>query len=53
METGSSEYRGHNIAALAVGPTGKIIDFEFNHNKLNSSAEHAEARLVKRVYELG
>ena len=48
------EYRGHNIAALAVGPAGKIIDFELNHNKLfNSSAEHAEARLVKRVYEFG
>ncbi|HWB05107.1 MAG TPA: deaminase [Verrucomicrobiales bacterium] len=47
------DYRGHNIAAYAVDRRGFIIDFEFNHNKLlNSSAEHAEARLVRRIYGL-
>lgn len=47
------DYRGHNIAAYAVDKRGAIIDFEFNHNRLlNSSAEHAEARLVRRVYGL-
>jgi tRNA(Arg) A34 adenosine deaminase TadA len=47
------EYRGHNIAALAVDADGHILDFDFNHNELfNSSAEHAEARLVRRLYSL-
>ena len=32
---------------------GEIIDFEFNHNELyNSSAEHAEARLVRRIFNV-
>ena len=49
----SGDYRGHNIAALAVDATGRILDFDFNHNTLfNSSAEHAEARLVRRLYSL-
>jgi len=44
-------YYGHNIAALAVDRFGYILDFDFNHNDLfNSSAEHAEARLVRRLY---
>lgn len=48
-----SDYIGHNIASIAVDAYGEIIDFEFNHNKLfNSSAEHAESRMVKRVYAL-
>lgn len=48
-----NDYLGHNIAALAVDAEGRIIDFEFNHNALfNSSAEHAEARLIRRVYSL-
>lgn len=47
------EYKGHNIAALAVDGNGRVLDFDFNHNKLfNSSAEHAEARLVRRVFSL-
>ena len=47
------DYRGHNIAALAVDADGHILDFDFNHNELfNSSAEHAEARLVRRLYSL-
>lgn len=46
-------YLGHNIAALAVDGRGEIIDFEFNHNELfNSSTEHAEARLVRRIFNL-
>lgn len=46
-------YVGHNIAALAVGDDGRIIDFEMNHNEIfRSSAEHAEARLVRRLYQL-
>lgn len=47
------DYRGHNIAALAVGADGHVLDFDFNHNELfRSSAEHAEARLVRRLYSL-
>ena len=47
-------YLGHNIAALAVDDLGRVIDFEMNHNDLfRSSAEHAESRLVRRLYQLG
>lgn len=47
------DYRGHNIGGYAVDRRGLIINFEFNHNRLlNSSAEHAEARLVRRIYGL-
>lgn len=49
----AEDYRGHNIAAIAVNRDGIVLDFEFNHNRLfNSSAEHAEARLVRRVFAL-
>ena len=49
-----SSYLGHNIAAIAVSPAGRIVDFDFNHNELfNSSAEHAEARLLRRLFALG
>lgn len=48
-----AEYKGHNIAALAVDGAGTPIDFEFNHNHLfNSSVEHAESRLVRRLFAL-
>ncbi len=47
------DYLGHNIAAIAVDGDGRIIDFDFNHNTLlNSSVEHAESRLVRRVFSL-
>ncbi len=47
------DYKGHNIAAIAVDRNGAVIDFDFNHNALfRSSMEHAEARLVKRVFGL-
>lgn len=47
------DYLGHNIAALAVDGDGDIIDFEFNHNDLfASSVEHAESRLLRRVFSL-
>jgi tRNA(Arg) A34 adenosine deaminase TadA len=46
-------YLGHNIACIAVDARGTIIDFDFNHNDiLSSSAEHAEARLVRRIFNL-
>ncbi|MFK0258881.1 hypothetical protein [Streptomyces sp. NPDC090445] len=46
-------YQGHNIAALAVDAEGRVIDYEFNHNDLfDSSVEHAESRLVRRVFAL-
>jgi len=46
-------YLGHNIACLAVDGKGEIIDFEFNHNDLfRSSAEHAESRMVRRLFSL-
>jgi tRNA(Arg) A34 adenosine deaminase TadA len=48
-----SEYLGHNIGAIAVDSTGELIDFDFNHNQIfGSSAEHAEARLIRRVFSL-
>lgn len=47
------DYLGHNIAALAVDGDGFIIDFEFNHNDIfNSSVEHAESRLLRRLFGL-
>ncbi|MBY0455716.1 MAG: hypothetical protein K2V38_00100 [Gemmataceae bacterium] len=47
------DYLGHNIAAIAVDAEGEVIDFDFNHNEImNSSVEHAEARLVRRVFGL-
>lgn len=46
-------YVGHNIACLAVDGNGEIIDFDFNHNELfRSSAEHAELRMVRRLFSL-
>jgi tRNA(Arg) A34 adenosine deaminase TadA len=46
-------YMGHNIAAIAVDGKGEIVDFDFNHNEvLRSSIEHAEARLMRRLFNL-
>ncbi len=48
-----STYLGHNIACIAVDGNGKIVDFDFNHNEIfNSSIEHAEARLLRRLFSL-
>lgn len=47
------DYLGHNIAALAVDANGFVIDFDFNHNELfSSSVEHAESRLIRRIFSL-
>ena len=47
------EYVGHNIAAIAVDGRGQVIDFDFNHNAVfKSSLEHAEARLLRRIFTL-
>lgn len=49
----SNDYLGHNIAAFAVDREGYIIDFDFNHNQLfNNSTQHAEARLLQRLFSL-
>lgn len=46
-------YIGHNIAAIAVDSAGRVVDFDFNHNKIfNSSVQHAEARLIRRLFGL-
>ncbi len=46
-------YQGHNIAALAVDGEGRVIDYDFNCNSIfDSSVEHAESRLVRRVFAL-
>jgi tRNA(Arg) A34 adenosine deaminase TadA len=46
-------YLGHNIACIAVDGNGEIMDFDFNHNDFfRSSAEHAEARMVRRLFSL-
>jgi tRNA(Arg) A34 adenosine deaminase TadA len=47
------QYLGHNIACIAVDGLGEVIDFDFNHNDIfSSSVEHAESRLVRRVFSL-
>jgi tRNA(Arg) A34 adenosine deaminase TadA len=49
----NGQYLGHNIAAFATDRDGYIIDFDFNHNEIfNSSVEHAEARLLNRLFKL-
>jgi tRNA(Arg) A34 adenosine deaminase TadA len=49
----NSNYFGHNIAAFAIDRNGYIIDFDFNHNEVfSSSIEHAEARLLNRLFKL-
>jgi hypothetical protein len=46
-------YVGHNIACIAVDGNGEIIDFDFNHNNFfRSTAEHAESRMVRRLFSL-
>lgn len=46
-------YLGHNIGALAVDYYGRILDYDFNHNNVfDSSVEHAESRLVRRLFAL-
>jgi tRNA(Arg) A34 adenosine deaminase TadA len=47
------DYLGHNIACIGVDGRGRVIDFDFNHNYIfDSSVEHAEARLVRRIFSL-
>jgi tRNA(Arg) A34 adenosine deaminase TadA len=46
-------YEGHNICAIAVDGQGRIMDYEFNHNNVfDSTVEHAESRLVRRLFAL-
>lgn len=46
-------YLGLNISAIAVDASGRVVDFDFNHNKVfNSSVQHAEARLIRRMFGL-
>jgi tRNA(Arg) A34 adenosine deaminase TadA len=46
-------YLGHNIGCIAVDGQGKVIDFDMNHNDLfDSSVEHGESRLIRRVFSL-
>lgn len=50
---GGGTYLGHNIAAIAVDARGRVVDFDFNHNQIfNSSVEHAESRLLRRLFSL-
>lgn len=49
----ADDYVGHNIAGFLVDGDGLIVDFDFNHNEIfNSSVEHAESRLLRRVFSL-
>lgn len=53
MRVNWDRYLGHNIACIAVDGNGEIIDFDFNHNEFfRSSAEHAESRMVRRLFSL-
>lgn len=46
-----STYLGHNIACIAVDRNGRVLEFAFNHNELfNSSVEHAESRIIRRLF---
>ena len=46
-------YSGHNICAIAVDEDGEIIDFDFNAAELlNDSTQHAEVRLIRRLFSL-
>ena len=50
---GWDRYLGHNIACLAVDGKGEVMDFDFNHNNFfRSTTEHAESRLVRRLFSL-
>ena len=45
------DYKGHNIAAIAVNELGHVIISAFNHNKIfGSTAEHAEMRLMDECF---
>ena len=45
------DYKGHNIAALAVNEFGEVVTSAFNHNKVfGSTAEHAEMRLMDECF---
>lgn len=47
------DYLGHNIACIGVDGAGRVIDFDFNHNYVfDSTVEHAESRLVRRIFGL-
>jgi tRNA(Arg) A34 adenosine deaminase TadA len=47
------DYVGHNIACIGVDGFGRVIDFDFNHNYVfDSTVEHAESRLVRRIFGL-
>jgi len=47
------DYLGHNIACIGVDGRGRIVDFDFNHNQIfDSTVEHAESRLVRRIFSL-
>jgi tRNA(Arg) A34 adenosine deaminase TadA len=53
VEAPRRDYLGHNIACMAVDGDGDIIDFDFNHNNVfGSSVEHAESRLIRRIFSL-
>jgi tRNA(Arg) A34 adenosine deaminase TadA len=53
LEPDHNDYLGHNIAAIAVDGDGDIVDFDFNHNTIfSSTVEHAESRLVRRLFSL-
>ncbi len=50
---GGGSYLGHNIAAVAVDGEGRVVDYDFNHNNVfDSTVEHAESRLIRRVFAL-
>jgi hypothetical protein len=51
--TGSiARISGHNIGR-SPSTRGTIVDFDFNNEVFNSSVEHAESRLVRRLFKLG
>lgn len=50
---GGGTYPGHNVACLAVGRDSRIITYEFHHHDFAGSlVEHAEARIIRRLFDL-
>jgi tRNA(Arg) A34 adenosine deaminase TadA len=47
------DYAGHNVGALLVDRSGKVVSFALNRNvQLNSTLEHAEARAIRNAIRL-
>lgn len=52
-DRGAAPYLGHNVACIAVDSDSRIITYDFHHHDFaRSLVEHAEARIVRRLFDL-